>query len=399
MKITSTVIAIILIISFIFRINDFISIWLINIGVPGLRYQELWFFLLPGLYIMTNANKNGRLSFPHLLSALVFFFVFWFLETIIHKSTDFDSWSDLPVRFYYLLLSFYFLSNLHKSHFLFVIKITYIVIALKVMLIYMSLMGVVNIVQFETLEAEKRIAGSVNLNTVNDQVVLGFLLMLFLFRINYKNFIIFRIKIIFILSGVFMIPLIIIGGSRGAFILLIAMLLIVFYKKLGRYKIAITSLTVLLILVGGAAVKDYAVENIGLINRLENTGTSQMTGKAEGRLLQIYASWENFSSNKLFGVGYESAAGGVFEGISRSNFVYTQVLATGGIVLFIVFINLIFRLFGSSVKSMKNNPFLLASLAYILILFIFRRPDLYLGVLAYFVHELRRMKSPQFKTL
>ena len=155
----------------------------------------------------------------------------------------------------------------------------------------------------------------------------------------------------------------------------------------------------LLILVGGAAVKDYAVENIGLINRLENTGTSQMTGKAEGRLLQIYASWENFSSNKLFGVGYESAAGGVFEGISRSNFVYTQVLATGGIVLFIVFINLIFRLFGSSVKSMKNNPFLLASLAYILILFIFRRPDLYLGVLAYFVHELRRMKSPKFKTL
>ena len=57
----------------------------------------------------------------------------------------------------------------------------------------------------------------------------------------------------------------------------------------------------------------------------------------DGRYLQIIASFNNFIDNPYFGVGYGNAAAGIIDDIVRSNFQYTQILATGGIVFALFF--------------------------------------------------------------
>jgi hypothetical protein len=391
MKINYTEISIAFILLFMFRVNDLISMWFVNIGFPVLRYQELWFFLLPGLYILANANKNNRLLLPHIVPVLIFLLVFWFLETYIHETKDFKAWSDLPNRFYYLILSFYFLVNLSNRFFYQVLQVTIATMFLKIILIYSSFFEFLDIIGFTKLEMEGgRISGGINLNIVNDQVALAILLILFLLNKKVNSIKIANLNIHIKIIGLIMLPLIFLSASRGSFILLLSSVLIVYYKKFYRNKVVISVLLLLIITISGSFLWDYAIENINVINRIARTGQGKNNIIEEGRLLQIFASWDNFSENILFGVGYANAANNVYHGISRSNFQYTQLLATGGIILFIVYFNMVFRFFASSKERMINNPFLLASFVYILLLFIFRRPDFYLGVLAYFVYELKR---------
>jgi O-antigen ligase len=396
MKINLIKISIFVILFYIFGVNQLFDAALEKKSLPTIRYQELFFFLLPGFYILLTAHKNKRLDFPYLASMGLFIVTFWFLETFVHKTNNFESWRDLPERFYYLILSFYFLKNLNKIYFSSVLKYVVITIIIKLILIYLSLFEILNFVEFEIWETEgNRLAGSINLNAVSDQIVLGILIMLYLVRHNIRKIQIINFNVSLFYLIAFMLPLIFLSASRGSFLLLLIILFIIYKDMLWRYRFRFILIGIFLYVLSSSSLGTI-VDNVNVVKRLFDSGKSSSTGEEEARLLQVYASWQNFQNNKIFGLGYENAASNVFHGISRSNFQYTQVLAAGGLVLFFTFMNLIFRLFGSTIKMYRVNQYLLASIFYVLILFIFHRPDTYMGVLAYFVFMLKTTDNQYF---
>jgi len=76
-------------------------------------------------------------------------------------------------------------------------------------------------------------------------------------------------------------------------------------------------------------------------------------GQFISRFRQIYVTWTNFVHNPWVGVGYYNAARGVLPGYTRSNFHYTQILATNGIVYFLFYIYFLFKMFGFNFKDLK----------------------------------------------
>jgi O-antigen ligase len=129
---------------------------------------------------------------------------------------------------------------------------------------------------------------------------------------------------------------------------------------------------------------DLLSQKVYVVERLVNTPLS-IESSETGRIYQIAATWENFLKSPFIGLGYNNAATGVFSGIVRSNFLYTQVLASGGIVLFIIFFTLIFKLFATRFKLLKSDIIVFSVFVYVIVLFFFRRPDMYLGLAAYIV--------------
>jgi len=84
-------------------------------------------------------------------------------------------------------------------------------------------------------------------------------------------------------------------------------------------------------------------------------------------------------------VGYSNAAANIHKGITRSNFQYSQILASGGIVLFIIYFYFIFCFICRSIKLVRNDQIVFSLLLFILLEFTFRRPESYFSILGYIV--------------
>jgi O-antigen ligase len=125
-----------------------------------------------------------------------------------------------------------------------------------------------------------------------------------------------------------------------------------------------------------------------VFERIEQTKEDIINKKMNvGRISQVASSWKNFLSSPLIGKGYKNAAAGRYESISRSNFQYTQILASGGLILFIIYFYFVYRLYANSIELLFNDKIVLFIFMYVLILFLFRRPSGYLGIAAYIVYH------------
>ncbi|MDB2495118.1 hypothetical protein N9X07_02905 [Flavobacteriaceae bacterium] len=115
----------------------------------------------------------------------------------------------------------------------------------------------------------------------------------------------------------------------------------------------------------------------------------------DGRVLQIFSSYQNFLSSPFIGVGFQNATLGFYDGIVRSNFQYTQILASGGLILFVFYLFMIFKLFGYSLKLIKHDLLVKSCIIFVLIALTFRRPDTYfaiLGSVVFYMHLLMKSK-------
>ncbi|MAJ43832.1 MAG: hypothetical protein CMF96_03680 [Candidatus Marinimicrobia bacterium] len=378
--------AITLILIFTLKTNFWFSEMFYNIGIPYLRYQKLWFFLLPGFYILILAYQNRNLKFKNTLIFITFFITHYFMEQYAYGNSYQPSTPiDLLNRWLYIFLPFIFFINAGPKYLYFILKTTITLLLINLILIYSDLLGLLNVSNISIGEGvwENRLESSQNLNTVNDMGVFA-LFILFWLKLKGEPYKFFNKKLPYYIYVILIAPLIFFQSSRGSFILLILIAVFYFKSIWENFKISSKILLILsfpLLIISQNYILNILSE-VNVINRLIETPFSEESGKV-GRVYQIIATWEVFQNSPFIGVGYQNATGNIFYGILRSNFQYTQILASGGVVLFLLYFYMVFKFFGKSLRSIRNNLPVLSILSFVLVLFIFRRPEPYLAVMAY----------------
>jgi O-antigen ligase len=164
-----------------------------------------------------------------------------------------------------------------------------------------------------------------------------------------------------------------INASRGSFIVLGLILLVLYSKKIFNnplYIISFVVITTLLIVIPNLDFFD----NFLIINRFNDTSNQ------DGRLLQIEASLLQFTTSPFTGHGYMNATGNHYFGITRSNFQYTQILGAGGLLLFIPFIAMLYKFFVHKLKNLLNRK-ALAFLVFGVVYFCFEQPHIFLSLI------------------
>ena len=76
--------AIVLLLAYTFHTSNWIATGLANIGFPTLKFQQLWFFVLPGLYILVLAFEKNRLKLPLVVLFAIFFSVHYLMENYLY---------------------------------------------------------------------------------------------------------------------------------------------------------------------------------------------------------------------------------------------------------------------------------------------------------------------------
>jgi len=174
-----------------------------------------------------------------------------------------------------------------------------------------------------------------------------------------------------------------INGSRGAFSIATFFILYYLYLLLkhgGRAKKYWTIL-MLLLLLSELFYTDFSfpiVTKLDIYKRFVGT----IHTSYEFRMLQAIVIWENFLNNPLFGVGYKNAGIADFANTTYSNLFYGQIMAAGGITLFLVFIYFHFRLFVIKFTTLRR-PEVLLSVFFPTITLFFTSPFWFVALSAY----------------
>lgn len=382
--------SVLLVLIYTTKTNFWISEFFNNLGIPYLAYQKIWFFYLPGLYILSYAGVNRRLHFEKVILVLFFFIVHYFFEKYIHGLSDENEDKyDLLHRWYYIYLLFIFLSNAGVKYKIYILNTTISLLFINSSLIYLDYLGLINVSEIAsgTGNLEGRLTSVHNLNVVNDMGVFAIFCSYWL-SILKTPYSLFKKEIPIYFFILFFSPLVFLQASRGSVLLLLAGLIIWAYykwKKFSLQKKFLIPIIFIPLLILQSNSFEAALNEVSVFNRLKTTSLSTERSQ-EGRLLQIIATLENFRTSPLIGIGYERAAQRVFDGIERSNFHYTQILASGGIILFILYFLVVFNLFAASIELLKKDIIVLSVFTFVLVEFIFRRPEPYFAIMGYIVY-------------
>jgi len=389
-------IAIVLVLMFILKFGFWFEELLGNFGLPDLRYKKLWLFYTPGLYILSVAIKNNYFKLINIYPFLSFYIFHYLMEHYAYgPSYNPGEDIDLLYRWYYIYISFLFLSNTGIRYYDFILKSSITIIILNLLIIYTGFFNIFNIADISLGSGVMigRWYSNQNLNIVNDMNVLAVFMIYFLYK-DGVSFKFFNLKIPYFFYFIFLLPPIFLHGSRGSLLLLTFGVVIYYYlnwKKTNiTNKILMFISVFILILIQGQL--NPLLQEINVFERLQSTSVNLDTEKF-GRTHQIYASFGNFKSNPIYGVGYKNAANNLFYGIERSNFQYTQILGTGGIVLFFIYFFMVYRFFGRNIKLIKGDIIVFSILGFVLIEFLFRRPEFYFSILAFVVYFKNSIRS------
>ena len=368
-----------------FRLDELISNILQNIGGPSIPIIQGIFFYLPSLVVLVLYEKLKSIKLPYLIYFLIFMIYFLGAEYYFFQSDLSKVFEDLPKRILYMYLLFLILYNIDLSYSSFILKRSIDISIVIISLFYFNLFGIFDFISFETLSYEQnRVMGEWNLNVLNDKSII-MLFFYYLYTKHFKrNYTFLGIGIPYFIIILIFVPLIFIAASRGSFLLLIMYFLFFHFEnlKLSYFISLLFVLISIFVIIDLSILRDT---DILLFDRINQTNFSSIDDSSEGRILQIDASLKNFLESPVFGVGYENAAAGHYFGITRSNFQFSQIIASGGVILFLIYFSMIFKFFANSIKSLKKHKLIRFSLVYILLLSCFRRPEMYFGVLMYFV--------------
>jgi len=385
--------AIVLILIFTLNSNFWFSELFHNLGFPYLRFQKVIFFFLPGVYIIGSAIKNNRLIGSNVVVVFLFFLFNFILEKYVHYESYNSSYSfDLLERWVYIYLTFIILINSGIKYGIFILNTTITLVLCNLTLIYLDYFGIVNVAEIAKGSSgfEGRLSSKFNLNLVNDLSVFSVYCIFWLKSIG-APYSVFKRHIPNVIFLAYSLGLIMLQASRGSFLLLVvgAILYSIYIWRSMNY-----SNKILMLL--GIIVSTFFIQNIlgdvineiTVVNRLQETSI-KVDGEEEGRLTQILATMENFNNHPFIGVGYSNAASGSKHGISRSNFQYSQILASGGIFFFITYFIMVFKLFCHSIQLFKVDYIVKSIFIFVLTLFIFRRPESFFAIMAFMLYYRR----------
>lgn len=361
---------------------------LYNFGIPFVRFQKFYFIVIPLFFAVFQIMKQKKLIVPHFIIFLIVLLSFWFIE-FIHSEYNDNMQLEFIHSWMWIYLFFLIITNLSNATKNITFAIEYYIIAVLIYTIILNL-AAVGLIKFPIIYSPHtdRLLGIFNLNQFADSnafaisvVIFCLLSPIFKDQIKKNN----AILIMIMLSS-----LPILTATRGSIVIIVTVitfyLLFTYLKKSILEKIIISTIITLLLIISSQIIVDILYKTVVAQRFVEIDFYSQ------GRAKQVIASWYNFSNNPLFGVGYKNAAAGIFPGITRSNFQYTQLLASSGILFFVLFVIFIFKIFKSKISLLKHPEIIILVLT-IIIQLMFRRPIwsyAFLLFLAYYYGQLTK---------
>ena len=180
------------------------------------------------------------------------------------------------------------------------------------------------------------------------------------------------------------------NATRGAFLL--ALVLVAVYlanawrsemerrRALAANFLVVPALCGLILLVYGIFTVGPE-SSIFIVNRFETLDGTEL------RIVNIRNCWDNFKEHPFLGVGYERAAKSAFDG-TRSNTLYLQLLATGGLFLFPFWSFYLARLLFYRKDRLARSGVIFTSVC-VASMLLFKRPDEVYALAAYFAYANR----------
>jgi hypothetical protein len=320
-----------------FVINKVLAL---NIGAPLIPYQYGFFIGLPLIFIILRTSKKGFIRTPYLglLLILIFFFaLFEYFNTTGSKTADYE-YVKLSVLFYIFYIILLNVSDIGNSLLKYIIVYSIINILLLIFIIYLGYVGILNVYEtkLNIIEGKEGVYNRLGLglviqpNGLSLLCSMGLALILFYREKYFRNM--SNYLFVFIIVSFF--GIIILNSSRGAFGIGVLVLILYYRKRFNNLNptgklVSVMTITSLLLIFAG----NTFIYKLNITYRLIDE-----TSLEEARFQQIYNSWNNFIEYPLSGVGWNySAREGRTDYIS-SNFFYTQLPASSGILVFIIWL-------------------------------------------------------------
>jgi len=393
--------SIVFVLIFLLKTNFLVSELFHNFGLPYLRFQKLIFFILPGIYIYLRAKANNNIRLQNFFVVFIFIIISYFLEKFVHGYNNDPAAMDHINRWIYIYIGYLILTNVGVKYLEFILKSVITLILFNSLLIYLDLFGVINVANISQGSGNLtgRLNSAINLNIFSDINVLALFCIYWLSYLK-SPYTFFKINIPKYFYLIFFLGLSFFQSTRGSFLILLSGFLLYTYDKWNYWnikkKIILIFIMIILFFIQ-SNIFAILIENSSLFQRLSFTSINLNRAEElqDGRILQIFSSYQNFLSSPFTGVGFQNATLGSYDDIVRSNFQYTQILASGGLILFVFYLLMIFKLFGYSLKLIKHDLLVKSCIIFVLAALTFRRPDPYFAILSsvvFYMHLLMKSK-------
>jgi len=318
----------------------------LNYGLPEIPYQPFIFLGIPATLILYRVFSLRKYKFPYfkyfILVILPFSFIEFYNRPFYETNFEFVKQLSLTYLFFILIINI----SRKKIIIKYIYKYTLISIFINVMLNTLWHLGVINMANGNTFVLSQDgyisrfgLGGVIQPNGLALTGAMAVLLLLISRKESILKLSTLRNRLLI----VFFISPIILNASRGSTLILsLTLLVFVFYqRKIISFKEKVIGLFLFLLFSLSLSLKTFFLK-ANLVYRF----TSE-TSLEEARMQQIYNSLNNFYDNIFTGVGWGYAANGKdISDIFTSNFLYTQLLGSSGIFIFIFFIMFQYKLFG-----------------------------------------------------
>jgi len=344
-----------------------------SINLPYPPLAKFFFAFIPSAYLIFLVNiKKNYISL--IFSVLVLISWIYFYERYFLSNTG---PLYIPLQLISFLIFFIALDLIPKNKYFSQIIEKIIIYSgfFYVAISYLFYLGLVKVGYLEfDIGFERAKLNFIDINQVSYYAVLSITFIIFQFTQNRRS------KKSAVLYSLFLLSIVIINSSRGAFIYLLIVIII----YLVNFKILplIPLISVFIIVLFYGVSNFINISEFSIYYRF----TGEMQNVAEqGRSLQILANLENFLENPFLGVGYENAAVTERLRFNWSNNSYTHILASYGIFVWLFMIFVIFKSFFWHKKgSWTKEIYILFS--FVFIFYFFTRLFLFPIILSYFFH-------------
>jgi len=388
-------ILLLLLICYAFNVPAFVSLLLTqNFGVPPLPYTVEATLALPVFLLLLTAFLKKDLKLPYFGTFLLVEGLFLLLESGVVRD---DHVPELryPYGLFILYSVFLGLINYGTVHYDIrrIKRFSLGVLFLLVATVYLGYMGFLDL-RVETSEfalghlASSRPIGHIfHANGLSFHCSVGIYLLIFSQLAGFDPATEWK----FWMKTLSLLSIIIINASMGAF--LIAALGVCFYLlKTWHQRGSLTNLLVIYIIVffflDLAFPSDINVlEKFFIYNRVHEEA------QFNSRIRQVYVTWVNFVNNPWLGLGYYDAARGVIAGYTRSNFHYTQILASNGIFYFFIYMTFLWKMFGF--RDRRAISLLCTAMGFSALMFYNFALIMPLAIIAYAVYRRREEMGTQ----
>lgn len=316
--------------------------------------------LAPVLYFSYRSFSRKSLVFPYLKIFLAVTILFIFFESPLFR----DNQESNYVYAYYLFIIytiFFTIVNFgqSKEHYQVVVRYSFgllFFLTWTQYLIFLGFFGEISIQdnsQMGNYSEGNSIVESIRYGEMIDalihpngaSILAAFAILMVVISSN-KNITLFKVKNVFPLIFLFF-PLIFLNATRGAFIVIFTILGLFYvftFKRSSSTKVKLFMIIIpMMVVISFLILLQPQIEKLLLLNRLIETDTTA------ARYRQISLSLNNFINNPFLGVGFHYATlGGEY---TRSNFSYSQILASHGVVYFLLYMVFIFRMWPLRFKN------------------------------------------------